>query len=993
MGVYSVNSLMDRGIGIPACPCHSRIRIVMLLLLLSLPVPLFSQGFQLLTDRHESGADWQQTRSGPVELVYPARLAPRIPDILDTALESYHTLATWLNLENPSPVRLYLTDRDEIANGYAVPLSGGYAFVWVGATTYASDFTGSEKWVRKVIWHEMAHLLHGQAVDSPLGRWSFLFSDPMPLVWSEGLAQYLTEEWDAQRGERYLRRAIFDPDRHDWDAGRTGRYARGHSMVRYLAETRGDSTLIRLLQHRTGRGWIEHHSFQRAFREETGISWQAFHREWEQHVSIDYHATAARSERVDSLSNDAWFRMDGDVLDLAWRPDRGSVALLLDERPEQPVRRLVLVSPDSLDNLQPIAMGGIRPDLHWSPWSDQLVYTRFHRTTRGALEHDLYLYDLTSRREIRLTTGRRARSPVFGPHGVHIAAIVNMGGTDQVILFDRSGEERVQLTSAEGASELLDLVWNHKRNELYAQRFFPDGVRSLVRISLSGDGEKPLGTGEGDHRRPIVSPDGNRLIYTSLEDGVPNVFQVALDSLATSGAHRMTHLFTGGTGLDWIRTDEGREEIFLSASEQPGEDRVYQIPPIRRSSEISLDELSAYRSWRVQRPLFSVRDNEFDMRGEIMTRRYQSISESRHLATAALPWFTGTNQYGLAAGTVWMEPMMQHLWVAGGAYSIPDPAESVWFLGYLNQTWRPTLWSALYRSPFYAGSYGGEPWLERRTGGTFSARWTEDNPDLLGSDLLFATRLRWEDREPWSWSGDPVDPQWEIPESGEMVSMQWVWMIRSSIMGAPMVSDRQSGYGIRLSIQASSRTNTAISPATTADLESWVQFPLFSARDQLHFRFRQQSQWGRPFPQDRIGLSRRDRWEIPLPFELSTYLGHGRERVRGHREFVSTNRLTFVSAEYRQPVLPSLQTTLFGWLRLGRSDLVLFADAAFSGERRFRDGEEEGHHWIGTGAEWLNRFSVGPLEWSHSIGVAQPAGHLGGREVDLYYRLRTRIPF
>ncbi|MEX0594427.1 MAG: hypothetical protein WD115_06590 [Balneolaceae bacterium] len=980
-----------RATRIPANKRRYYVRGAILWIIFCLPVSLYSQGFQLLNGRHEAGVTWQVTRSGPVEVVYPERLSSRVPEILATALESYGTLSDWLNLENPDPIRLYVTDRDEIANGYAVPLSGGYAFIWVDVTTFASTFTGSEKWIRKVVWHEVAHLLHGQAIDSPLGSWSFLLSDPMPLDWSEGLAQYLTEEWDAQRGERYLRKAIFDTDRQGWDSGRTGRYARGHSMVRYLAETRGDSTLIRLLHHRTGRGWVERHSFRHAFQEEAGLSWKAFQREWEQHLSVDYFATAAQSDRVDSLGGEPWFRVNGEVLDVAWRPDNESVAMLLDERPSRPVRRVVIASPDSLDASRTIAMGDIRPNLSWSPWSDQLVYTRMNRSAGGALVHDLFLYDLELEREIRLTSGRRARSPVFGPHGVRIAAIVNKGGTDQVVLFDRNGTERFQLTSATGNSELLDLVWNHERNELYAQRFRPDGIRMLVRISLEMGGEEPLGTGEGDHRHPVVSPAGDRLIFTSLEDGVPNLYQVRLDTVGNGKEPvRMTNLFTGGVGVDWIQSDEGQEVVFLSASEYLEEGQIHRISPNRRRSDISLDELQAYRSWRTQRPELP---GQVDGSWDRSTGPYRSFSEIRHLATVGLPWMTGRDQYGLSAGTIWMEPMMQHLWVAGGAYSIPSPDESAWFLGYLNRRWQPTLWTALYQSPFYTGHYGGESWIERRTGGTVSARWTGDNPDLPGSDLQFATRLKWEDREPWSLSGPLVDERWAEPEAGEWISLQLVWMIRSSVMGARMVSDRQSGYGVRLSIMASERMNREFSPATTADLESWIQFPVFAERDQLHLRLRLQSQWGTPFTQDRVGLSRRDRWEIPLPFELSTYLGHGRERVRGYREFVATDRLTFVSAEYRLPILPSLQTTLLGWLRLGQSDVVLFADAAISGDRLFRDGIREGHQWIGTGIEWLNRFSMGPLKLSHSVGVAQPASHLGGRDVDLYYRLRTRVPF
>lgn len=952
-----------------------------------------AQGFELLSGRHEGGVEWNLTRSGPVELVYPERLASDIPRLLATALESYHALSAYFKLENPKPVRIYLTDRDEIPNGYAVPISGGHAFVWVGVTTHRQAHAGRQSWEQKVIWHEMAHLLHGQAVSSPMGRWSFLLSDPMPLVWAEGVAQYLAEEWDVLRGERYLRSAIFDPDYREWDSGRTGRYARGHSMVRYLAQSRGDSTLVGLMHRRTGAGWFKRHSFKSAFREETGITWDAFHREWETHVSIDLYSRAARSERTDSLGPTPWLEREGALLDLSWRPDGESVALLMDAGSGRPVPQLLLANPDSLDQPKVISQGRIRPPIDWSPWSDQLVYTRLHRTRGGALEHDLYLYDMTAGREIRLTSGARTRSPAFGPHGVLLAALMNEQGTDVVVLLDRNGVERVRYKPSDERGVLQGLVWNHVRDELYVQQIGTDGSMQLLRLTIPDLRADRLPMEEVEFRRPHVSPDGDRLLFTSLKGGIPNLFQVHLDSLqADKAVERMTNLFTGGVGLDWV-VRKSTEEIYLSASETVRESRVYSVSPERRATGPEPDGLERYRSWRTRSP-WSGDSSAIDIEGlQVSHQRYRSFSELRHAATLALPWATGRDHYGLSAGTLWMEPMAQQLWAGGGALSIPTPGDSGGFVGYLNRTLRPTIWVALYRSPFYQGRYGDRRLIERRTGGTVSARWMIDNPDLPGSDLLVAARLKWDDREPWTWSGSPVDTRWEPPRSGDQLSAEVVWMIRSSVQGAPLVSDRQSGYGIRLSILGSDRSSLGQATAMTADLESWIQFPLFLDQDQLHLRFRLQSQWGSPYPQDRIGLNRTDRLQLPLPFELSTFWGRGRERVRGYREFLSTDRLTFVSAEYRFPMLPSLKTTLLGAIRLGASDLVLFADAAITGEQRFRDRNEPGGHRIGTGVEWLNRFSVGPVNLSHALGIAQPTSNPGGREIDFYYRLRTRIPF
>src|SRR5690606_14436827 len=105
-----------------------------------------------------------------------------------------------------------------------------------------------------VLAHELAHIFHFRAVTTK-PRWlSVLAGNPLPRFWTEGLAQYETETWDAQRGDRWLRLAVLD-DQLSYNDGRSlwnGRllYASGNAQVRYFAEQYGDTTLARLLAHR-----------------------------------------------------------------------------------------------------------------------------------------------------------------------------------------------------------------------------------------------------------------------------------------------------------------------------------------------------------------------------------------------------------------------------------------------------------------------------------------------------------------------------------------------------------------------------------------------------------------------------------------------------------------------------------------------------------------------------------------------------------------------
>src|SRR5690625_6806991 len=82
--------------------------------------------------------------------------------------------------------------------------------ICVNLNEYAETMTGNEKWLRKVIAHELAHIFHFKAVWSDFGLLNYAIAEPLPRVWTEGLAQYQTEYWDSQRGDRWLRKAILD---------------------------------------------------------------------------------------------------------------------------------------------------------------------------------------------------------------------------------------------------------------------------------------------------------------------------------------------------------------------------------------------------------------------------------------------------------------------------------------------------------------------------------------------------------------------------------------------------------------------------------------------------------------------------------------------------------------------------------------------------------------------------------------------------------------
>jgi hypothetical protein len=514
------------------------LRLLLALLLLA-PAAAHAQGFQIFNERNHPQLDWQEVRTEHFRIVYPAHLAGIEAEAAAIAEASYAGLSEQLGVTFDRPIRVYLSDEDEIANGFAVNVSrAGHTNIWVHINEATDVWTGDVKWLRKVLAHEIAHLFHFRAIQSSAGLVQEIVANPTPRFWTEGLAQYLTEEWDAQRGDRWLRTATFE-DRMSPEDGQSpwnGRllYASGNSQVRYLAQTYGDSTIAQILQHRRAfLPGLRVHDFYSGFESVVGKPYREFYDEWRKHVNVYYNTLAGQMERVDSLGTP--LRIPGHfVYDAQYSPDTSKVAALVLTSVERPVRRIAVIEgvtdTTQTRRVRVIAEGDLAGPLAWSPDGQRVAYTRRLRGTYGSLLNDLFLHDLNTRRTRRITHSRRASAPTFGPDGRRLAFVANEGGIANVVVLDLDSGAETPLTRFTADVQLTGLRWSPDGSRLVAKRFDADGSRDLLLIdAASGELSVTSATGpETDDRGPVWSPDGTRLAYTSLRDDVPNVFVLDL---------------------------------------------------------------------------------------------------------------------------------------------------------------------------------------------------------------------------------------------------------------------------------------------------------------------------------------------------------------------------------------------------------------------------------------------------------------------------------
>lgn len=994
--------------------------LALALLLAGLAPCAAAQGFRLFNDRNHPHLDWRVAETEHFRIMYPAHLAGIEVEAAAVAEASYAALSELLGVTFDRPLRIYLSDEDEIANGIAFNVGpAGYTTVWVHVNETAEIWTGREKWLRKVLAHEIAHLFHYRAVRSRLGLIQDIVADPMPSFWAEGLAQYLTETWDAQRGDRWLRTAAFE-GRLSYTDGTSpwnGRlmYATGNSQVRYLAQTHGDSTIVRLLAHRRPfLPGLAVHDFHSAFRATVGQPYRAFQDAWRKHIGVYYHTLAGQMERVDSLGTP--LRIPGHFLyDVAYRPDTAAVAALVLTSVDRPVRRLAVIEgvtdTTQARRVRVVAEGDLAGPVAWSPDGQRLAYTRRLRGRHGALLNDLFVYDFAARRTTRLTHSRRASSPTFAPDGQRLAFVASEGGTANVVVLDLATSTETPLTRLTGDVQLTGLRWSPDGQRLVAHRFAEDGARDLVLIDATTGALTPVSASgpDVDDRDPVWSPDGQRLAFTSLRDDVPNVFVLdlrprLLAAADTAGTppreRRVTHLFTGARVTDWLPPCEAFPEgrLLLVATETKRREHAYLVDARRTVEAAPPSVPPAYAAWTTHRPPVEIPSRiEPDPTLVRARGRYDSWRNLTHALTIALPYFElDGSEYGVSGATLWLEPLGKHQLFAFGSVSLRRPLEETFAaILYENNQLAPTISVAAYRYPDPARWYGPTLLVEDLAGVDLGVALPLDLTATPFVGMRADARLRLAYARPFEQAAfEDIELTTPLPrpEAGTRAELRLGYTVRRQRPYRFNDLYPLDGTGLR----ARTTLGLPILGARTRFVRPDVQAYTVSRELGIGRFFlygRAQAQFGRTLAQDVIGLSRYDDIDLQLPF-LEPITLSDTERVRGYRTYAVGNRVLFGTVEYRLPPVFDLQTRLLGFLSLGRVSPAFFVDAGMV----WTDADwSRAVRRTGVGFELKNRLTIGSFPLTHAVGVAQRWRDLGERldweSVDLYYRVRAALPF
>ena len=977
---------------------HSHIAgclVSLLLLAFGLPNSVLSQGFSTFNGRNHPELDWQEAETPRFKIMYPAHLAGIEVKAAAIAEETYDALSENLEVTFDQKIRIYLSDEDEILNGFAVRLGEGFTNIWVHVNDVAQTWSGNTKWLRTVLAHELAHIFHYRAVKSNTGTLDFFFGNPLPRFWTEGLAQYQTEKWSAYRGEQWLRTAVLD-DRLSYNDNRSawnGRllYASGNSQVRYFAEQYGDSSLVDLLQYRDTLlfKWSVH-DFYKGLKKVTGKTYRQFYDDWRRHINVHYNTLAGQLETIDSLGVEP-MKLPGQYLyDIQYSPDSSKIAILALTSLSRPIRRLYIR--DRASNRTTIAAeGSINEPVAWRPDGTGLIFSRNMRGTYGALANDLLQVNADGKKLTRMTKDRRATSPSFAPDGKRIVFVGSESGTANLFQLNLDTGEETPLTRFSGDIQIAVARWHPFRDWIAFSKFDETGNRDIWVLNLEADTLQRITNTTADEHNPVWHFGGSDLAYTSLVDQVPNVFIYSFD---TGTSSRLTNLVSGATAHQWLGPDtthtQGR--ILITSSTTKQGDKAFQIDPERKPHEANVSLPSGYLAWQTHRPPRTIPDRVQLNPGLVQDRRpYRALRNLTRVTTLGIPYYSDASDWGVAGTALWIEPLGKHLIAATGGISFPSLLDRSFFFGsYTNNTFYPSLALNLYAGLPLFRAYGTGYLVESLTGADISGEWPLNNALHPYTATRIALRGRFAEFAPLDDENfDQTDLGLPFAE-GRQTDLKIGLLHYRRRPYARNLIHPLDGYGLKVQFTGGMVHDVDTGPFLRSEIAGYGILP-GGGMNRIFLHASGQLISGTVLPQHRTGFAEFDDIQISAS-EIGFLAFTEAHRVRGYRQSLYGDRSLFGSIEYRMPFLPDLQTNLLGVLALGSTTLSLFADAGtvWSGTA-FSSAEKR----VGVGLELKNILRIANfLNILHAVGVAQPADLLGTEAgYEVYYRIRTALPF
>jgi hypothetical protein len=440
------------------------------------------------------------------------------------------------------PLHIVIADTSDDPNGFATPLPYPLVHIRAVAPDGSDDFGNHDGWLRLVLTHELAHVVHLEQARGVIGfgrkvfgRAPFLFPNTLTPGWFiEGLAAYEETEGTAfGRGRssdwRMIRRVAALSGRYPEDRGTLGldawpggqaAYIYGEGFARDLTARFGDATLPALARVHSGR--IIPYTDEWTAQTVTGASFHERWKEWQRSL-VETSRAEAEAIRERGLSETRVLTARGiRQVGPRFSPDGAWIAYT--SRTLERYGEIRLVRPDgSGDRALARRNGG--SSLSWSADGKTLVYDQPEVFRTFSVFSDLRTLDVGSGRSRRLTRGLRARDPDLSRDG-RVVFVRELGGGSELFEIGLDGKGLRQVTRSEPETGWSGPRVSPAGDRIAAARWSKGGFLDIVLVDPASGAVSELTHDRARDVEPAWTPDGARVVFRSDRDGVSNLYAV-----------------------------------------------------------------------------------------------------------------------------------------------------------------------------------------------------------------------------------------------------------------------------------------------------------------------------------------------------------------------------------------------------------------------------------------------------------------------------------
>ncbi|PKN80080.1 MAG: hypothetical protein CVU48_03340 [Candidatus Cloacimonetes bacterium HGW-Cloacimonetes-1] len=643
-----------------------------------------------MNDRNHPELKWKSLTTTNCQIIYHDPLLAEATETAQIAQNTFDALCKSYEIEPKTKCIIYVSDQDNIPNGATV--FNYYIFIWVNQNDFTTMFTGNDKWIRKVVAHEMSHWFVSTSIRDWMSPIFPVSSLSFPHSLNEGYAQFFSgEPWGYNRGDRFLKASILsqtaDTTSPMYEGGLL--YGAGFSMVRYIDQVYGEKSLAKLLNYRSK---AKMYDFKEAFEDVFHKSYKDFTEEWRRYVATYYYgevynAKAADSDTTSIGNINDFTKLKTEYCDLSkldWKKD--NLLLLGRKTKAQKYYDLVLakVLTDSLssnklklENPRKIVKYGSMTSISLSDNGKWIAYCAYSRHNKGRMAPRVFKYDVASRKLKSFGEGNLAAIDSLG--GIYYQALGKSTNDIYYIKPDLSIFKWLSLNSDDQISniklspdnsKLAVTVFDHSK-EFHIFILDTASASIMHTITLQNMPQSILWSTDLD------------LIYT-VENAVDfslDIFQRNLDS-----------------GVDLKFSDNAYNAIPLryiddkligmAEFKRGGAILGYFKPEIKATEPMTFSE-NYYNKWIMAQPQYTI-SNDLDSVLVSQPVRYNSLRAIKWRGGLAIPTYNS-----VIGGFVVSEALGKH--VLGGAAYLPYSSrdKAWWTFMYLNQCYDPAI-SVIY---------------------------------------------------------------------------------------------------------------------------------------------------------------------------------------------------------------------------------------------------------------------------------------------------------